>query len=68
MGCWSLVVEDEQEPSKEEGEGNNAYKDRLNKYKSHYCGTNFFFLETVDLQWLPLITANEMPSRIWKVL
>ena len=68
MGCWSLVAEDEQEPSKEEGEGNDAYKDRLNKYKSRYRWTNVFFLETVDFQWLPLITANETPSRIWKAL
>ena len=62
------MAEDEQEPSKEEGEENDAYKDRVNKYRSRYRWTNVFFLETVDFQWLPLITANETPSRIWKAL
>ena len=27
-----------------------------------------FFLETVDSQWLPLITAAETPDKIWKAV
>ena len=68
MGCWSLVAEEEREPVKEKGEENVAYKERVSKYKSRYRWTNVFFLETVDFQWLPLITAKKTPPLIWKAL
>ena len=48
MGCWSLVADNEQEPTKERGEENDAYEDRVNKYRSRYRWTSVFILEAVD--------------------
>ena len=67
MGCWSLVADDEQEPTKEEKEDSN-YEEQVNTYRSRYRWTSVFILETVDFQWLPVVAANETPSRVWEAL
>ena len=68
MGCWGLVGDNEQEPTKEDVEENDAYEDRVNKYRYRYRWTSVFILEIVDFKWLRIITVNKMPSLIWKAL
>ena len=68
MGCWSIVMEGEEEPVQKEGEESDDYENRVDKYRSRHRWTSVFILETVDFQWLPIITANKTPSRIWKAL
>ena len=42
--------------------------DDIDRFGSRYRWASVFFLETVDSQWLPLITAAETPDKIWKAL
>ena len=68
MGCWSIVMEGEEEPVQKEGEESDDYENRVDKYRSRYRWISVFILETVDFLWLSIITVNQTPSRIWKVL
>lgn len=68
MGCWSLVSDNEGEPTKKEEEEDSDYEKRVGKYRSWYAWTSVFLLETVDSEWLPIITANKTPFLIWKAL
>lgn len=68
MGCWSLVSDNEGEPTKKEGEEDSDYGKRVGRYRSWYAWASIFLLETVDSEWLPVITANKTPFLIWKAL
>ena len=68
MDCWSLVEDTEAQPVKTKNQDDKDYEETLGQYKARYQWASIFFLETVDQQWLPIITAAQTPSRIWKAL
>ena len=50
MGCWSIVIEGEEEPAQKEKEESDDYENRIDKHRSRYRWTSVFILETVDFQ------------------
>ena len=68
MGCWGIVANNEGIPTKREGESDDKYEERADRYDARYSWAQVFILDTVDFEWLPLITANKTPFNIWKAL
>ena len=67
MDCWSLVEDTEAQPVKTKHQDENDYEGLRSIQGPLLMGLDLF-LETVDPQWLPIITAAQTPSRIWKAL
>ena len=68
MRCWTIVADNEEEPAKREGESDESYGERADRYEARYNWAQVFILNTVDYEWLHLITANKTPFNIWKAL
>ena len=68
MGCWGIVANNERIPTKREGESDDRYEERADRYDARCSWAQVFILDTVDFEWLPLITANKTPFNIWKAL
>ena len=47
-------------------EDNDDYKHKVETYRPRNRWASVSIPETVDFQWLPIITANKMPPHIWK--
>ena len=68
FNCWKIVEGIETEPTKDDIKDDGTLLDAIDRFGSRYRWASVFFLETVDSQWLPLITAAETPDNIWKAL
>jgi len=67
-GTIDILREEEQEPTLEDGEEEDAWEDRMDRYRSRYHWLSIYFLETVNPQWHPILTAAKTPSKIWHAL